>query len=619
MSFSYPLGFLILLFIPVLIILYILKNKFTEQTVSSTFLWKLSEKFLKRKRPISKIYGILSLILQCLVVAVIAIMVSGPAIRLPNQARDFCFIIDSSGSMGMKNGDKTRYDMAKDEICDIIDSSVEGSTFTLISCEDKTNVVYEGITNKTSAQSQLRALSISSIDSNCVDALPLAQSYFDNNKSLSIYLATDKEYTTNPLINLIKVNSNSHNYALENITYDVSVRKLTLSGNVKTYNITGDVKISLYVDDEFKAETTITTNANNENNFNFSEITIGETYDSIKVVIDTADDLSYDNEYIIYNLVQEKYNKVLLVSDNPLYLENMLNALGSLDLTVISEKDYYPTQYGGYGLYIFDCYNPNELPKDGSVWLINVEGVMNNYGFNYQDSLDFGNVGRELELNERSNPVLSSIKDGLIDETLYITQYQKYGLYNNFDTILSCEGNPVLFVGTTNSGNREVVFGFDLHNSNLPLSMNYITLIRNLINYSFPTILDTTSYVAGDSLMVNVLAGCSSIEIIAPNGSSMYLDTTGAIAQYILNESGSYTVNVTINGKVNKFLIYSAYPESESNIISQPETTNLSISGTPEAHYGDGIYKSLVYLFIALGVIFIADWVVYCREQYKLR
>ena len=285
MSFSYPLGFLILLFIPVLIILYILKNKFTEQTVSSTFLWKLSEKFLKRKRPISKIYGILSLILQCLVVAVIAIMVSGPAIRLPNQARDFCFIIDSSGSMGMKNGDKTRYDMAKDEICDIIDSSVEGSTYTLISCEDKANVVYEGITNKTSAQSQLRALSISSIDSNCVDALPLAQSYFDNNKSLSIYLATDKEYITNPLINLIKVNSNSHNYALENITYDVSVRKLTLSGNVKTYNITGDVKISLYVDDEFKAETTITTNANNENIFNFSEITIGETYDSIKVVL----------------------------------------------------------------------------------------------------------------------------------------------------------------------------------------------------------------------------------------------------------------------------------------------------------------------------------------------
>lgn len=619
MSFSYPLGFLILLFIPVLIILYILKNKFTEQTVSSTFLWKLSEKFLKRKRPISKIYGILSLILQCLVVAVIALMVSGPTIKLPNQARDFCFIIDSSGSMGMKNGDKTRYDIAKDEICDIIDSSVEGSTFTLISCEDKANVVYEGITNKTSAQSQLRALTISSIDSKCVDALPLAQNYFDNNKSLAIYLASDKEYSTNPLINLITVNSSSQNYALENIEYNVSVRKLTLTGNVKSYNITGEVKLNLYVDEELKAQTTITTNNASENAFTFSEITIADNYNSIKVVIDTKDDLSYDNEYIIYNLVQQKYNKTLLVSDNPLYLENMLNALGSLDLTVISKDDYYPSQYGGYGLYIFDCYNPNELPKDGSVWLINVDGVMNNYGFNYQDSLDFGNVGRELKLNERNNPVLTAIKEGLIEETLYITQYQKYGLYNNFDTILTCEGNPVLFVGTTNSGNREVVFGFDLHNSNLPLSMNYITLIRNLVEYSFPTILDNTRYVAGDSLMVNVLAGCSSIEIVSPSGISRYVDTAGAIAQYNLNEAGSYTINVTINGKLNKFLIYASYPESESNIISLPETTSLSISGEPEAHYGDGIYKSLVYLFIALGIIFIADWVVYCREQYKLR
>ena len=115
MSFSYPLGFLILIFIPVLIILYILKNKFTEQTVSSTYIWTLSERFLKRRRPISRIYGILSLILQCLLVAVIALAVAHPQISLPNQARDYCFIIDSSGSMLIKNGEKTRYKLAKDE------------------------------------------------------------------------------------------------------------------------------------------------------------------------------------------------------------------------------------------------------------------------------------------------------------------------------------------------------------------------------------------------------------------------------------------------------------------------------------------------------------------------
>ena len=64
MSFLYPLGLLGLIGIPILIIIYILKNKYTEQTISSTYLWRLSEKFLKKKKPISKISGIISLILQ---------------------------------------------------------------------------------------------------------------------------------------------------------------------------------------------------------------------------------------------------------------------------------------------------------------------------------------------------------------------------------------------------------------------------------------------------------------------------------------------------------------------------------------------------------------------------
>ena len=64
MRFLYPLGLLGLLGIPILIIIYIIKNKYTEQIVPSTYLWNLSEKFLKKKKPISLISGIISLILQ---------------------------------------------------------------------------------------------------------------------------------------------------------------------------------------------------------------------------------------------------------------------------------------------------------------------------------------------------------------------------------------------------------------------------------------------------------------------------------------------------------------------------------------------------------------------------
>lgn len=619
MSFSYPLGFLILIFIPVLIILYILKNKFTEQTVSSTYIWTLSEKFLKRRRPISRIYGILSLVLQCLLVAVIALAVAHPQIKLPNQARDYCFIIDSSGSMLIKNGDSTRYDLAKEEISSIIENSQLGSTYTLISCAEEPTVIYEAITNKESAISQLNTLTITSLDSKCIDAMPLAQSLYDDNRSLQVYVASDKDYATNN-INFISVASQSRNFSFADVIYNVSLRRLTLSGKINSYNASGEVKVVLNVDGEDLAETSVTVNLNETADFNFTDVNVTENYQSIALSLVADDDLAADNTYIAYNLVQERVNKTLLVSNNPLYLESLLKAIGTLDLTVIKPEDYDTSIYYGYGLYIFDGYNPNELPSDGSVWLINFsDGVMNDYGFSFQKTLDYGNVGIVTDLNDRSNSLLNQLKANLTGDTFYITKYQKYGLYNNFTTLLSCEGNPVLFVGNTNSGNREVVFAFDLHNSNLPLSMDFIVLVSNLINYSFPNVINTTAYTAGDTLNVNVLAGCSSIEVINPSGVSTYLDTSSSIGEYVLTESGTYNVNVTIDGRVTNFKIFASYPDAESQVIETPEVENLSLTGEPEAHYGDGIYQSLIYLFIALGVIFILDWMVYCYEQYKLR
>ena len=144
-------------------------------------------------------------------------------------------------------------------------------------------------------------------------------------------------------------------------------------------------------------------------------------------------------------------------------------------------------------------------------------------------------------------------------------------------------------------------------------------IINNLIDYSFPNIIDNTSYVAGDNLTINVLPGCSSIEVITPSNLSLYLDTSSAISEYVLTEAGTYNINVTIDGRVTNFKIYASYPNTESQVVEDLEIANLTLTGEQEAHYGDGIYQSLVYLFIALGVIFILDWMVYCYEQYKLR
>ena len=89
MSFQYPLGLLGLLGVPVLIIIYIIKSKFTEQTVSSTYLWTLSNRFLKKKRKDNKLTGLISLILQILAVVVISFTIAHPVFTLHGAAWTF--------------------------------------------------------------------------------------------------------------------------------------------------------------------------------------------------------------------------------------------------------------------------------------------------------------------------------------------------------------------------------------------------------------------------------------------------------------------------------------------------------------------------------------------------
>ena len=93
MSFLYPLGLIGLVGVPILIIIYIIKNKHTEQIVSSTYLWELSEKFLKKKRQVKLISGIISLILQLVLVVVISLAIAHPIITIPNAAKEYCFIL----------------------------------------------------------------------------------------------------------------------------------------------------------------------------------------------------------------------------------------------------------------------------------------------------------------------------------------------------------------------------------------------------------------------------------------------------------------------------------------------------------------------------------------------
>ena len=50
-----PAGLWFLLGIPVLIVIYLIKAQHEDRAVSSTFIWKLSSRFMKKRQPLQKL------------------------------------------------------------------------------------------------------------------------------------------------------------------------------------------------------------------------------------------------------------------------------------------------------------------------------------------------------------------------------------------------------------------------------------------------------------------------------------------------------------------------------------------------------------------------------------
>ena len=220
-------------------------------------------------------------------------------------------------------------------------------------------------------------------------------------------------------------------------------------------------------------------------------------------------------------------------------------------------------------------------------------------------------------MSTNSASLARALTKNIDGDDIAISRYMKCGLYRNFTTILSYKGNPVVFAGTNTYGNREVVFAFDLHNSNLPLLLDYVMLMGNLMDYSFPDVISDTSYMAGEEVTVNLPANTTSVRVDTPDGNVSYLNVGGATASFVADEAGSYTITVNASGKSSQYNVFAALPEAERTPIVVLQ--EFSLDGWRTSSGTDGIYDDLIILFVVLGLVFLADWGVYCYEKYQLR
>ncbi|MBR2023193.1 MAG: VWA domain-containing protein, partial [Clostridia bacterium] len=524
MTFLFPLGLLGLIGVPVIVIIYVLRNKFNEQTVPSTYLWILSEKFFKRRNPLSGLTGIISLILQILTVVTVSLAVSRPIFVLPNSASEYCFVLDASGSMNVQTDGETRFALAQDAIQKDINTASAGSTYTLIHVSTETTVAYERLSDKKLAVEVLKGLSCSDGEVEYTQSLATAQGYFDENPSTIVKVYTDTAFEKADNVEIINVaNVNDVNYALSDVESSLLGGMLSVRANVTAFGADGQLNVELYVDgaQTHTARETLSLQAGETQPVTLS--TTLETYESFRIFITNNDALATDNEYIGYNQKNESAYDILIVSETPFFWQASFDSVtdSKVDTATPDEYDVSTTAYEGYGLYVFHSYTPQTLP-DAAVWLVNATGSVENAGFSTRGIVALDEPMEIVKSNSTAT-IAKTLLTGIDGRDIFIREYVKCsGMYTKFTTLFTYDANPMIFAGVNALGNREVVFAFDLHKANISLSIDQALLVANLLSYSCPDVLDKTAYSCGEDAHVNVIANAKNVKAVAPNGKEIY-------------------------------------------------------------------------------------------------
>lgn len=632
MSFQYPWGLLLLLAIPVLIVIYILLNKYKEDTVSSSYVWELSKKFIKKKNPINTFSKLLALILQCCAIVFLAFSLAQPIFSFKNGADNIVFVLDSSASMKMKSADddtKTKFDVAKEKIKDVVVNSTNGCTFSLILADSSTKAVCQNISDVDIFNSFIDNAGIDDNNSNLDNALSIAQSMVSENKGSLCYIATDEtiDLGENPGDNLkvLDVSSKDNNYAIKNLEYSYDSKKkvMTLKAKVISYVEDTEIKVEFFVNDKSLGQKRLNVEKGKLSDISVDIPDLAEnykTYESIKASVLNEDKLPEDNDYYLYRS-EGDITKILLISSNPLYFEAAFSALNSNNCRILyevmeSSKYALYSSVTGFDIYVFDGYSPKQLPVDGAVWLFNVDSVKG-CGFVCQEEVKPVDPGALAKYTSNSSDLIFQqlTKNLSMKNTIKVGQYKRYTLNDKFTVLLSCDNVPFVFAGKNNNNQRQIVCNFGLQHSDLPMLADYIILMRNFISYSNPKVLDVFKYEAGDTVTFSLPDNAKTIVVTTPSGKEEPISKSD-LTTYKLEEAGTYSVKVTnYYGREKVVNFYSAYPSDESDPLKADGKQRLIVKNSQEQK-ANAIYDDILPFVIVAVVFFLTDWILYGHEQF---
>lgn len=602
MNFLYPWAFAGLISIPAIIAMYLLKQNYTEYRNSSNFLWAKAASTAFAQKPWQKLRKEILMILQIIAAFLIVLALAGPFAVKEGKAESYILVLDASLSMQAEHeSGKSRFDYAKKVLEDTVANAPLNGKFALVVAKKEASVAVNFTNDKKDIINKLKEIEVSNSYAEEEGISRLVTSLYQQSES-EVYVFSDYGFNFNNLpVTNFEAGGAADNTAITLMSNSTDADKIVSLVKIKNYgkNVVQN-SVALYGDGALIDVKDFQIMAGEETNVFFTNVPLGTKLLMAKLT--NADILPIDDIY--YDTVQQAgIQKAVIFSERNIFMENVLSLMPSVEVYKgdINNID----NISGYYLYIFDGVLPEELPKDGHLLIFNppehnkfihTEGeqevsalfVKDSRFLNFIEALDFG-ISRARVMEE---PVWAN-------------------------TVVSSDIGPLIVAGEYN-GQKQVIFSFDLHNSDFPLKKEFPIFMHNLVEWFIPQkVYEGDKLVVGQRVHLNTYPSSESIKIVSPLGETYTLAPPFPVGNFSETYSpGFYILEQIVSGEeIYETFAVNIEPGEELNL--NKEKVYTSFSGDKEKISLNHYNARNICLILAF-VIILAEWYFLNRGKLKI-
>lgn len=534
MDFLTPSGAWALTGAAAIIVLYMLKRRYVERVVPSTYLWRQAMADRSANRPIQRVKRSLLLFMQLLMAVLLALALMHPATG-GLSGGDYVFIFDISASMGA--GD--RMEQARRQALGWLDTMPEGSSVTVIASGDTVETLLSRTTDLTRARQTVQGIRAGYTSTDIEQAVSLGRAMAQEIEGLQIVVFSD-HYQAQQDIRAVNAPAGLENRAILSVNLAEKTDRTDAVVRVANYGADAQVALEIYAEDTLWDVYTLDLAAGETGSASVA-LPVGTRMARVRIV--QADALLADNE--MTGLLQNtQTHSVAYAGQGNVFLETALALREDISLVRTDAQDIADT---GAELFVQDA--------DG----------LTVFALKGESSITAGSV-------KTAEGSLTTSNDAMMDHVdltdIALKDYRPL----SGGTALARVGQDVLIAADENS----VVLGFDVHDSNLPLKADFPVLVQNILSALLPELnAQVNDALCGDIVDIRTSTHAESAWIVSPDGRQMDMpcrvETPGVYGLVQRMEDGSQIQT--------PFMVRIPAGESDvSQVMPSTEGENLNVT-----------------------------------------